>query len=96
MLVGGQQILPLLVLSEEDGELVLKRIAVGNHILVGGDNMDLTLAHFARNVFADKGIQLDAWQSVSLWHSCGLQKNNYFLKMHLIPLRLLFLEEVQN
>jgi hypothetical protein len=71
---GGTTDFTLVGVGEEDGELVLKRIAVGNHILVGGDNMDLTLAHFARNVFADKGFQLDAWQSVSLWHSCRAAK----------------------
>jgi hypothetical protein len=32
--------------------------------------MDLTLAHFATTAFAEKNVQLDPWQSVSLWHSC--------------------------
>lgn len=71
---GGTTDFTLVGVSEENGDLVLKRIAVGNHILVGGDNMDLTLAHLARNAFADKGIKLDAWQSVSLWHSCRTAK----------------------
>jgi hypothetical protein len=71
---GGTTDFTLVGVSEENGELVLKRIAVGNHILVGGDNMDLTLAHYARNMFADKGVKLDAWQSVSLWHSCRVAK----------------------
>ena len=30
---------------QEAGELMLERLAVGNHLLVGGDNMDLALAH---------------------------------------------------
>ena len=67
---GGTTDFTLVGVGEENGDLVLKRIAVGNHILVGGDNMDLTLAHFARNVFSDKGVNLDAWQAVSLWHAC--------------------------
>ncbi len=71
---GGTTDFTLVGVGEENGDLVLRRIAVGNHILVGGDNMDLTLAHFTRNVFADKGVQLDAWQSVSLWHSCRFAK----------------------
>jgi hypothetical protein len=45
-------------------------MAVGNHTLVGGDNMDLALAHSVREAFAAKGIELNPWQSVSLWHSC--------------------------
>lgn len=36
--------------------------------------MDLTLAHFARNIFSEKGTTLDAWQAVSLWHSCRIAK----------------------
>jgi len=43
-------------------------------LLVGGDNMDLALAHQAATKFGEKGTQLDPWQSVSLWHSCRLAK----------------------
>ena len=73
---GGTTDFTLIGVEEENGDLTLKRIAVGNHILVGGDNMDLTIAHIARNMFADKGINLDAWQSVSLWHSCRNAKEH--------------------
>src|SRR5690606_14898864 len=38
--------------------------------LVGGDNMDLALAHRVAALFAEQGVKLDAWQSVSLWHAC--------------------------
>jgi hypothetical protein len=71
---GGTTDLTLVRVSEEDGELTLKREAVGNHLLVGGDNMDLALAHFVAGLFAKKGVQLDPWQSVSLWHSCRQAK----------------------
>jgi hypothetical protein len=71
---GGTTDFTLIGVAEEDGELVLRRIAVGNHTLVGGDNMDLALAHFAQTAFAEKGHQLNAWQSVSLWHSCRIAK----------------------
>ncbi|MDG5815397.1 Hsp70 family protein [Chitinispirillales bacterium ANBcel5] len=67
---GGTTDFTLIGVEEEQGDLVLKRIAVGNHTLVGGDNMDLTLAHNAHQVFKDKGVNLDPWQSVALWHSC--------------------------
>ena len=49
---------------------MLDRIAVGRHLLVGGDNMDLALAHLVAGMFAEKNVQLDPWQSVALWHSC--------------------------
>ena len=67
---GGTTDLTLIGVGEEHGELVLRRLAVGDHLLVGGDNMDLTLAHFVAGKFAEKGVKLDPWQSVSLWHSC--------------------------
>lgn len=67
---GGTTDFTLVSVAEENGELVLNRLAVGNHILVGGDNMDLTLAHHAGKLFAEKGNRLDAWQAVSLWHAC--------------------------
>lgn len=71
---GGTTDLTLIGVGEETGELQLKRIAVGNHLLVGGDNMDLALAHHVAGLFAKKKVTLDPWQSVSLWHSCRLAK----------------------
>ncbi len=67
---GGTTDLSLVAAAEEDGQLVLKRLAVGDHLLLGGDNMDLALAHHVAGRLAEKGIELDAWQSVALWHSC--------------------------
>ncbi len=71
---GGTTDLTLIAVDEEDGELVLRRAAVGDHLLVGGDNMDLAAAHAVAAKFAEKGTQLDPWQSVSLWHSCRAAK----------------------
>ena len=67
---GGTTDLTLIDVTEEQGELELRRLAVGDHLLVGGDNMDLTLAHRVAELFADQGTKLDVWQSISLWHSC--------------------------
>jgi hypothetical protein len=71
---GGTTDLTLVGVAEEEGALVLRRLAVGNHLLVGGDNMDLALAHRVAVRFAEKGIPLDPWQSVALWHSCRTAK----------------------
>jgi hypothetical protein len=71
---GGTTDLTLVGADEENGELVLRRIAVGNHLLVGGDNMDLALAHHVAGRFAERGTKLDPWQSVALWHSCRAAK----------------------
>ncbi|XZE19188.1 Hsp70 family protein [Pirellulaceae bacterium SH449] len=73
---GGTTDLTLVQVTEEAGELELSRLAVGKHLLVGGDNMDLTLAHVASQLFASKGHKLNAWQSTSLWHSCRLAKES--------------------
>ena len=59
---GGTTDLTLVGVSEENGELVLQRLAVGNHLLVGGDNMDLTLAYAVRAKLAQSGTQIDNWQ----------------------------------
>jgi molecular chaperone DnaK (HSP70) len=67
---GGTTDLTLVEAMEEHGELTLNRVATGNHLLVGGDNMDLALAHYVAGLFGEKGITLDPWQSVSLWHQC--------------------------
>ncbi len=73
---GGTTDFTLIGAAEENGELQLRRIAVGNHTLVGGDNMDLALAHFATGEFAKKGTELNPWQSVALWHSCRAAKES--------------------
>ena len=71
---GGTTDFTLIGVDETEGVLELQRLAVGTHTLVGGDNMDVALAHFASTAFADKGLHLDAWQSVSLWHACRTAK----------------------
>jgi hypothetical protein len=71
---GGTTDFTLIGVDEANGALELQRRAVGTHTLVGGDNMDVALAHFASTAFATKGLQLDAWQSVSLWHACRAAK----------------------
>ncbi len=71
---GGTTDFTLIGVAEEQGDLVLRRLAVGNHTLVGGDNMDLALAHLVRGAFAERGVELDPWQSVALWHACRTAK----------------------
>lgn len=43
---GGTTDFTLIKVEEEEGNLVLKRVAVGEHLLLGGDNLDLALAYF--------------------------------------------------
>jgi molecular chaperone DnaK (HSP70) len=75
---GGTSDLTLIAVSEEDGRLALTRVAVGEHILLGGDNMDLALAHTAAAKFAKQSVKLDAGQMQMLWHSCRAAKETIF------------------
>ncbi len=73
---GGTTDFTLVRAEQVAGELELRRLAVGDHLLVGGDNMDLALAHFVAQKFAAKGHQLNAWQSIGLWHACRRAKES--------------------
>ncbi|MFM7057119.1 MAG: Hsp70 family protein [Planctomycetota bacterium] len=73
---GGTTDLTLVEAAEDKGGLVLRRIAVGPHLLVGGDNMDAALAHAAAGLFQEQGVSLDPWQSISLWHACRQAKES--------------------
>ena len=88
---GGTTDLSLIAVAEEKGQLALTRLAVGDHILLGGDNMDLTLAHAAAAKFAEKGVKLDAGQMQMLWHSCRGAKEKLFSdpKLTSVPVTVL-------
>ncbi len=71
---GGTSDFSLIRVEEEDGELVLERIMVGDHLLIGGDNIDLALAYSVSKRMAEEGTRLDSYQIRSLWHSCRMAK----------------------
>jgi hypothetical protein len=59
---------------ESEGGLELRRVAVGDHILLGGDNMDLALAHLAKAQLEAEGHELDGWQLHALMHASRAAK----------------------
>ncbi|MFS8933598.1 Hsp70 family protein [Cupriavidus taiwanensis] len=71
---GGTTDLSLIAVIERDGNLELHRIAVGDHILLGGDNMDLALAHVVARKLAAQGTQADPWQLRALTYACRAAK----------------------
>ncbi len=75
---GGTTDFSLIMVSEEEGELTLKRVAVGDHLLLGGDNMDLTLARVLQQRLAASGYVTDTWQLHGLWHQCRMAKEKLF------------------
>ena len=67
---SSKTVLSILAESKERGDLVLTRVAVGEHILLGGDNMDLALAHVVKGKLGQLGVELDRWQIQALTHGC--------------------------
>jgi molecular chaperone DnaK (HSP70) len=85
---GGTTDLSLIAVTEKDGNLELTRVAVGDHILLGGDNMDLALAYTVRAKLEKEGKRLEPWQIQALTHSCRDAKEKIFSSVDInnIPL----------
>ena len=71
---GGTTDFSAIAAVEKDGSLELVRVAVGDHILLGGDNMDLALAHVLKAKLSAQGKELDRWQMVALTHAARVAK----------------------
>jgi hypothetical protein len=71
---GGTSDFTLIEVGEEAGNLALTRLAVGDHLLLGGDNMDLALAHTVAAALAQSGTKLDAGQMQQLTHAARSAK----------------------
>ena len=71
---GGTSDFSLIAVLEREGNLELHRVAVGEHILLGGDNMDLALAYAVAGKLSAQGSKLDAWQLRALTHACRSAK----------------------
>ena len=71
---GGTTDFSAIVAVDRDGSLALERVAVGDHILLGGDNMDLALAHLVRTRIEESGKEVDKFQFASLVHACRAAK----------------------
>ena len=75
---GGTSDFSLIAVTDREGEVELTRIAVGDHILLGGDNMDLALAYTVSQRLTAEGRKLDAWQFNALTHACRQAKEAMF------------------
>ena len=71
---GGTTDFSLIAVTESGGELALERVAVGEHILLGGDNIDLALARFVEQQLAARNVKLDTLQLHALWQNCRTGK----------------------
>ncbi|MFA6916699.1 MAG: Hsp70 family protein [Parachlamydiales bacterium] len=75
---GGTTDFSTIAVREDEGNLTLERKAVGSHLLLGGDNIDLSLAYMAKDKLEEKGQHIDDWQLSSLVHSCRREKEKVF------------------
>jgi molecular chaperone DnaK (HSP70) len=75
---GGTSDFSLIAVGEQGGDVVLTRVAVGDHILLGGDNMDLALAHFLAARLKEGGKTLDAVQFNGLTYAARGAKELLF------------------
>ena len=63
---GGTSDFTLIALKEIDGNPGFERIAVGDHLILGGDNVDIELARNIESKTAGSGkkLSLDRWKSL--------------------------------
>jgi hypothetical protein len=71
---GGTADFSLIAVTGNDGVLELERISVGEHILLGGDNMDLALAYSLKAQLEAEGKSIDSWQLLALVHAAANAK----------------------
>jgi molecular chaperone DnaK (HSP70) len=74
---GGTTDLSLIGVTEGKSQLQLERLAVGDHLLLGGDNMDIALARLVESRLT-KGGRLDAQRWHTLTHLCRVAKEDLF------------------
>jgi molecular chaperone DnaK (HSP70) len=72
---GGTTDLSLIrVTSRAFAELDLERVAVGRHLLLGGDNIDLALAHTCERRLVEPPERLEPRRFAALVHACRAAK----------------------
>ncbi|MBA2728517.1 MAG: Hsp70 family protein [Parachlamydiaceae bacterium] len=71
---GGTTDFSLISVEDDGGNLKLERTAVGAHLLLGGDNIDLGLAYFVKGKLEEQGHEIDDWQLQALTHACRQAK----------------------
>jgi molecular chaperone DnaK (HSP70) len=67
---GGTTDLTLIKIELRESGPQLTRIGVGNHLMLGGDNMDLALAHVAEGRIVSGGMRLTAASLSQLTQQC--------------------------
>jgi len=71
---GGTTDLTLIKVEQGDQEPTLTRIGVGDHLMLGGDNIDLALAHLAESRLGNAEKRLSAADLSQLIEQCRIAK----------------------
>jgi len=71
---GGTTDLTLITLTATEGTPRFERIAVGDHLILGGDNIDLALARFLEHREGRQKLNLDGDRWKTLCHQCRQAK----------------------
>lgn len=71
---GGTTDLTLIKVDHNDDEPKLSRIGVGDHLMLGGDNIDLALAHLAESRLNSNHKKLSAADLSQLLEQCRISK----------------------
>ena len=84
---GGTTDLSLIAARASRGELALERVAVGEHLLLGGDNMDIAIAR-AVEARLSPGRPLDATRFHALVSRCRAAKEELLADPALVEARI--------
>ncbi len=71
---GGTTDFTLIAIRQGEKDLCFDRLAVGDHLMLGGDNMDLSLARHLEMQLRGQHGQLDSKRWHQLWHQCRRAK----------------------
>lgn len=71
---GGTTDFTLITVENEQGDLTLKRLAVGSHLLLGGDNMDVALGYMIKQKLEAQGHVLEDNRFNALVYACRSAK----------------------
>ena len=85
---GGTTDLSLIQAVDNEGEMRLDRVAVGRHILLGGDNMDMAITYVAAGQIAATGTNLEAWQISALTQAARQAKERLLSNQELAEVEL--------
>lgn len=86
---GGTTDFSLIEVVEKEGKVSFQRMSVGDHLLLGGDNMDAALAHYLEDKMAHQGMLLNSTQRLQLLHEARKAKETVLQNDKVISYRVI-------